>query len=328
MNNRLMASAILGVVTYTVFPAQAADIVSVSTTVSSFSYKVNDLSATDGITAAITFKPTAGDGLNFNVSDSLTASAIQSRNGNSAVLPGSLFGTGSQSVTVPGVNALASKGGSTITAHAGFTADELSNVLATAPLNLTARQAGDSYLSGVRSTKIEYLQPSAAASGVQGLSYTLAGNTSVTFSAVINTELNMDLSPLVGTAGQARVLSLPVAGNVEMSVVSSLLINPGYGVGAGIQPSYSLIGVINGMLDTSGKFIQYYRNLPLAQETINVTVTNSTSGQVDGQLVFALDNRVLLNVRPVPEPSTYALRGLGLVGLSVVARQRRAKRVH
>jgi hypothetical protein len=58
-----------------------------------------------------------------------------------------------------------------------------------------------------------------------------------------------------------------------------------------------------------------------------ITITNNTTGDLTGTLTYGGHIATIMSTS-VPEPSTYALMGLGLVGLSVVARQRRAKRVH
>jgi hypothetical protein len=296
--------------------AHAADALSVSTTVSNFTYTVQDLNKSDGIKAAVTFTPAAQDGLELFTGDYRVAGSDFYQSGVPVLVPGSMFGTGVQSATTPGVNALASKNGNTYTASAGFSATELNQILATSPMDLTARQAGEAYLLYNRMANIQYKEPSDT--WQQGLNYTLAANTSVTFSGVVSTSFAMDLKPLLGTAGEARVLSLPVAGNVNVQETSYLLINPNANSdGANLfQTQY-----LNGKLDIFGQFTTEGSTTP-SQKTFSFTVTNNSASPMQGKLKFELYNQIRLSVNPVPELTTVWMMGLGLTGVAFAVRRR------
>jgi len=66
----------------------------------------------------------------------------------------------------------------------------------------------------------------------------------------------------------------------------------------------------------------------VSQFSTRMALNNVSNQKLPARTTYDLYARVMIYAQPVPEPSTYALMGLGLVGLSVVARQRRAKQAH
>jgi PEP-CTERM motif len=310
--------------------AQAADVISVSTTLSNFTYQVNDLSDTDGSAAGISFLPAAADGLKFYLGDvqapGVATSTQSTYNDTTTVLNGSIFGLTSQTVTMPSINAMVAKDGANFTARAAYTASELSDQLATATLSSTVKpialadQLGDIYLSQNRYANVSFQQPSALLPWSQALKYRLEGNTSVTFTAVIKSEFMTDLTPMIGTEGYTRLLNLPVGGNLHATAVSAVVLDAGVVNQESVKFNHNQY--LESSLDVLGNFTSAGRTSP-SEQTLTLTLTNNSPFYSEGSIKFSLRNEIKILVRGVPEPGTWATFALGLTGVAWAVRRRR-----
>ena len=310
--------------------AQAADVISVSTTLSNFTYEVKDLSDTDGTTAGISFMPASADGLKFYLGDVQTPgirfTTTSSYNDTTAVLLGSLFGSESQTVTMPGIDAQVVKDGANFTARAAYTATELSDLLATATMSSTVKptaladQLGDVYLSQDRYANVSFQQPSASMPSSQGLNYRIAPYTAVTFTAVIKSEFLTNLTPMIGTEGYNRLLNLPVGGDLFAQTVSAMVLDAGVVNQQLARVSHNQY--LDSKLDVLGNFTSAGRTSP-SEQTFNLTLTNNRAFYAEGTMKFSLRNEIHLLVRGVPEPGTWATFALGLTGVAWAVRRRR-----
>lgn len=172
---------------------------------------------------------------------------------------------------------------------------------------------------------------------------TLAPKSQLTMSGVSNVSLNMDLERA------SRLLS-PLA---DSESTPSLVLVAGLYLNARILDPVDGVSAYN--VDMPGAEVQYFFDTDRTFQWIGVNTspvvqTQNNFGltlrnELDVEKTFLVDmlayNETILFrsgrpevidggevLSPIPEPSTYALMGLGLVGLSVVTRQRRGGQAH
>jgi hypothetical protein len=310
--------------------AQAAEVIRVSTSLSDLTYQVRDLSEVDGKAAGITFLPGAADGLKFYLGDVQTPGSgytVKPKfNDTTVVQYGALFGTGPQTVALPGVDAEVAKAGANFTARAAYSAAELSEVLATAEVSSTAKlstsanQLGDIYLDLDRYANVGVHEPSAIFPSAQAVKFRMDPFTEVTFSAVIKTEFLTDLLPLIGTDGHTRLLNLPAGGDLFAQTVSAVVLDAGFVNQQQVRFSHNQY--LDSRLDTLGNFTSAGQTSP-SEQTLSLTMTNNRAFAYEGSLQFSLRNEIHLLVRAVPEPGTWATFALGLVGVAGAVRRRK-----
>jgi PEP-CTERM motif len=172
---------------------------------------------------------------------------------------------------------------------------------------------------------------------------TLAPQSQLTLSGVVTTAFSMDVE------GVSRLLS-PLAQTQALYTLffsaganfSAAVIDPDEG-GFVIAPANPLL-FVQYFFDTDGAYqLKDRQSGPVVrkQNSLTLTLVNDQDVEKSFQVGFLSVNDLFTVVsgrgssengfelvRDIPEPSTYALMGLGLVGLSVVARQRRAKQAH
>jgi PEP-CTERM motif len=178
-------------------------------------------------------------------------------------------------------------------------------------------------------------------------SFTLTANTQLVVKGKVNFDLHANLAPLdsselLTAARQGRLeAEFATGGSAEFYLLDQEG-NPvdAFGMGEWAGQVVNRSGVVN--ISSLGTDLDNYT------ETFELSFMNQTPDAKSGGIwanvmsssVLALSPQALpapttlrissfsRQLQAVPEPSTYALMGLGLVGLSVVARQRRARQPH
>jgi len=136
-------------------------------------------------------------------------------------------------------------------------------------------------------------------------SFTLSPYTSVTFSLNISHDFSLNQSLLKTLAGETAGITVDLISNLGPSRL--YMTSHIFSVGGTVQtqtPSYAF-----DLINTSFTRLVSFQNNSDYEQTFQFPLTQTSS--------------IVLNITPVPEPSTYALMLLGLGGIAVAARQSR-----
>ena len=117
--------------------------------------------------------------------------------------------------------------------------------------------------------------------------------------------------------------ALLAAGNGDFSKMQSLgytLLNTAPSPDGGTLYTVGASDILGNLKVTTAGFDFFAQSLGLTQGSTGYTTLNGVNGGVDGW--GSVKSNIVFTVREVPEPGTYALMGLGLVGISLVARRR------
>ncbi len=301
--------------------AQATNVAVGQATLSKLSYRLTDTDTKDGVAAAIRLNIGPYDGTDLAIREEVFNGLGSKQNSAGDTVQGSDFLTSKGVVTSDSMPLTkASKVGTTLTAQSGFTNAEARTILS-GPYATDVR-AGESSIFAERVAKVESYAFSDIA---PGLAFDLAPHTSVTFFGNFDVSTGVDMGALFNSEAFAKAR----ANDATLKVSSTAYVNMSIGPYESPQSLASdgpqfveRVASRQGTLDSHGR-LTMLGDAPSSKGLLKLTYTNTTDQVVSKFLRYDLNVTTALEVLVVPEPGTWSLMALGLVGVAVVSRQRR-----
>lgn len=292
----------------------STNLVHVATQITGLQLQVLDLTPGDGVEATVTPYLPYGPDMGPTMSTSLYD---YKSNGESNDLQQNFYGSAfdSSEININNEHSSIVKNNSGIYVDTDLTTLSANSLLGTFEMNSGSDQ---------------YLTVGAGIGPSNWLALTVSAHTAVNFSADVSHSIELDISQLVGSPQLQPFLnagySLALNAGAGFDVTHSDFIgfsDPHYNYASNYK-------FLETMIDPFGKVIQ---NEPINQ-TEKLELTFSNDSDVDVVRYFSLSGGIgysltaiapvaSVDVPAVPEPSTYALMAIGLVGIGVVARRSR-----
>lgn len=278
------------------------EVIRASLQVSNLRYEVIDLTPDDGVDPSVTFGRLAGFGepatqAYIGAYDSEHVSYLYQ---NSARVDGSVFESDPYAASV--------QGNSQSIGPNGFS----QNVV-------VYSSDVQSFLGGIVAEKVDANYMSTENSFANyGLTITLGANTAIRIKGDYEQSVDFNLTPLLSTPEWQRLAD---AGH-ELSLMASFYSGLRAGLSSG-QPSFEIYDAAYSTY-AAGQTVESGLQAPL-YSPIDLTYANAESASVEHVVIFRseLSTDAFSVLPPVPEPSTYVLMALGLVGIGAVARRSR-----
>ncbi len=295
--------------------SQAANAINVSGSMA-LSYQLTDLTPRDYYSASVTFDPKGWTAVGASLSAGKYAGdTYAGGSGSGTFVNGSVFNSPDLSLSAPGINALASKAGTTVSAQTTFSTGEaqaslLDGTYAAGPTLFKADRLASVYASSTGSARED--------------TFTLAPHTSITFTGQFVADASVDPASFLGSAAFDRASAANASIDLLGTSTASFAIT--FPQGAMPDPldgatSTSAQLDLHGLLDAQGNATVL--GLPSNSTLLTLTVTNNSDLAVQRALVWSIQSAATLKViSSVPEASTLVLEALGLLGLLAVARKR------
>lgn len=287
--------------------AVGAPVISSTASFGNLNYRLIDLDANDGITAAVTFAPQAS--LQLTVSDTVYnnagqfVSTIEQKTDSKIGVP---FSSG-LSVSKALVDGRAS--GTSTTADGSGTASYDAAYLS-------------AFVAGTAPG--QFSRRGAATYSALALGMTLTANTRIEFFA------DVDLTNLIDvTAAQAYATNSGLDLYSVASIFGSLYGVGGYGLSAD-APFSTPLSSQEVSLNLGGSIVRNVSSDPARNSDLFLSLTNSTGASQDANLNLSLSNQISVMLSPqlaVPEMGTNAMFGLGLLGVVAASLGQRQRRV-
>ncbi len=288
------------------FQASAANVAESKAVLSKLAYQVTDLDKSDGVPASLAFNLSSYEGTTLNAfSQDGQGNVIDPQPG--GFVSGSVFAN--TSLTKSGVNGIAAKNGTTLSASTSYSATEAATLL-NAPYQPTT-WLGEPNLFYKRNADVSAW----GSLGLSGLPFTLAAHSSVVFSGQIDLQTSVDLTTLLNSPAYAKAIANQASLFVNASAYVDVTLqtpfldtpeNPSDG------PQYASFGnSISLILDPQGHQFRDGDLSPLTT-TFTITYSNTSDHEVTKVLNYSINSNVVLGVSPIPEPATWATMALGL----------------
>lgn len=299
--------------------AVAAPVAEATTSLTSFHYRLTDLDASDGVAAAIQFKPLDNSGTALWLVDNVFHIPGGGAVYTNELVEGDPFAPATVVLTQSGTDGVVSKRGTDLSAKATYSATEAAQLLSTPyPDN----RDSDPYRLAFSRRAFAWPQ-----SDFFDLPFTVSPHTTVTFSARLDLDAGVDVTSLLGSEAVLRHAGTPGLIDVRASGRSFLRItDPDKGYWEGPADDYEGFATWEQVIiEPDGRTTHDSRAAPDGSYLLEVSFTNRTDQTVERALGFVMEAETTIYVQTVPENGTLLLMATGLAALGVMVRQGRTR---